>query len=117
MRDKQDKQARYLRKYGSLQLVQERHQALIEQGKSEGISFSFGGRVTDTRRSHRLFAKAWQLKGEESQRKIVKRVFKTYFEEDGDCGDLELLARDAVEAGIFETKEEVSCLREFDCEA
>lgn len=84
------------------------HKSMIQQGLSEGINFSFGGNVSQTTRSHRLFAKARELKGEEGQLKVVRRVMVTYFEEEGDPGSYDLLSRDAVSSGIFETKEEVS---------
>lgn len=100
-------------------------QAMIERGRGEGIEFSYGGNVSQTTDSHRLIEKSRELKGEEGQVRLVercvffrafwggaagelmsRRLFKTYFEEEGDPGSLELLSRDAETAEIM-SKDEV----------
>lgn len=110
---------------------------MIERGKAEGINFSYGGNVANTIDSHRLIEKARAVKGEQGQldfveKSVVKhvhlvicgnigltrslfvaRTFKTYFEEEGDPGSHELLARDAESVGLM-TKDEVSRARSLD---
>lgn len=49
-------------------------------GLSEGIRFSFDGRIGRTRDSHRLIALALRLGGVEMQGKVVDELFRRYFE-------------------------------------
>lgn len=46
---------------------------MIERGRAEGIEFSYGGVVSQTTHSHRMIAKARELKGEEGQLRLVSR--------------------------------------------
>lgn len=80
---------------------------LRRRGQAVGINFSYGGKLSQTTDSHRLIEKARQVGGEEGQLNFVERLFKTYFEEEGDIGDHNLLARDAETAAIL-SKEEAS---------
>lgn len=67
------KRERYIRKFGGPEKVAAMEQAMIERGKAEGISFSYGGVVSQTTDSHRMIAKARELKGEEGQLRFVER--------------------------------------------
>lgn len=50
-----------------------RSDAMAERGRGEGINFSYGGNISQTTNSHRLIAKARELKGEEGQLRMVER--------------------------------------------
>jgi predicted DsbA family dithiol-disulfide isomerase len=84
---------------------------LRRRGRGVGINFSYGGNLSQTTDSHRLIEKAYQVGGEEAQLKFVDRLFKTYFEEEGDIGDHNLLARDAETAGIMSKDEALAFLK------
>ncbi|TNY21085.1 thioredoxin-like protein [Rhodotorula diobovata] len=99
----ENKRERYQRRFGGVDKVAAMEQAMIERGKQcdPPIAFSYDGVVSQTTDSHRIIEKAYQLKGEDGQLALVERLFKTYFEESGDPGSHDLLARDAVSTGIF----------------
>ncbi|ORY75665.1 thioredoxin-like protein [Leucosporidium creatinivorum] len=105
------KRDRYIRKFGGAEKVAAMEQAMIERGKAEGINFSYGGVVSQTTDSHRMISKARELKGEEGQLRFVERTFKTYFEEEGDPGSHNLLARDAETAGIMSKDDALAFLK------
>ncbi|POY71436.1 hypothetical protein BMF94_5749 [Rhodotorula taiwanensis] len=102
-----NKRDRYTRRFGGAERVQKMEEAMIQRGLecNPPIKFSYGGVVSQTTDSHRLIEKARELKGEEGQLRLVERLFKTYFEEEGDPGSHELLSRDAETAGIMPASE------------
>ncbi|KAM0755769.1 thioredoxin-like protein [Meredithblackwellia eburnea MCA 4105] len=107
----ENKLERYQRRFGGLDKVKAMTDSMKERGLKEGINFSYGGVVSQTTDSHRIITKARELKGEEGQLKLVERLFKTYFEEEGDPGSHELLARDAETAGILSKEEALAFLK------
>ena len=69
----ENKRERYIKRFGGVEKVRAMEQAMIERGKGEGINFSYGGVVSQTTSSHRMIAKARELKGEEGQLRFVER--------------------------------------------
>ena len=50
-----------------------------EVGRESGISFSYGGYISNTLRSHVLAELSWEIGGATAQDKFIERVFKGYF--------------------------------------
>lgn len=92
----------YLRaKFGSGDRPRQIYRAIAESGREEGIEFQFDRieRTPNTVNSHRLIH--WSgPKGFQDQ--VVESLFKAYFEEGRDVGDLEVLTRCATRAGMGE---------------
>jgi hypothetical protein len=105
----ENKRERYQRRYGGVAKVAAMEEQMIARGLVEGIKFSYGGNVSQTTDSHRLIEKAKLLGGEIAQIKVVEKLFRTYFEEEGDPGSFDLLSRDAEAVGVM-TKDEVSSI-------
>lgn len=79
---------------------------LSSMGQSEGICFSFQGKVGNTRDAHRLIQLA-RLKDSQTgnrtseyQEKLMDALMKGYFEEGGDITSHEMLIGAAEKAGI-----------------
>jgi predicted DsbA family dithiol-disulfide isomerase len=77
---------------------------MAEVGKREGIQFKFGGKIGNTRNSHRLIAEAG-AGGGDLQDRLVNALFHAYFEVNEDISSKEVLARIATEVGVFESQE------------
>ena len=73
-------------------------------GKGEGIKFKYGGKIGNTRDSHRLIAEAGAREGD-LQDRLVNALFHAYFEINDDISSKETLARIAKEVGLFECEE------------
>jgi predicted DsbA family dithiol-disulfide isomerase len=86
---------------GNPERVAEAQAELERQGEASGIGFRFDliERVPNTRRSHLLMAHAARLG---RQTVVMDRVMRAYFEEGRDIGDIEVLVRLGVEAGLRE---------------
>lgn len=95
-----DKQAYYERKFGA-QRTQLMQAHLAKVGKQLGIDFAFGGKVGNTRDSHRL-VQLGRTKGEAVQTAVMEQVFKAYFEANEDITDPEVLVACGVRAGLEE---------------
>jgi predicted DsbA family dithiol-disulfide isomerase len=96
-----DRGAYLAAKIGSAERVAEVHAGLRRQGEASGIEFRFDliERMPNTRRSHLLMAHAARC-GRQSV--VMDRVMRAYFEEGCDIGDIEVLVRLGVEAGLSE---------------
>jgi predicted DsbA family dithiol-disulfide isomerase len=96
-----DRAAYLATKIGSPERVAEGHEELERQGEASGIAFRFDliERVPNTRRSHLLMAHAARSG---RQNAVMERVMRAYFEEGCDIGDIEVLVRLGVEAGLAE---------------
>jgi predicted DsbA family dithiol-disulfide isomerase len=68
-------------------------------GRGCGITFSFAGRIGNTRDSHRLLRFAGR-KGQEVPREVLGCLFRDVFEGEGDVSSREDLMRVAVKAGL-----------------
>ena len=77
------------------------HQRLIDMGKERGIAFAFDRieRSPNTLDAHRVIRWA-QSSGKQDA--LVERLFKLYFEEGRDIGDIETLVECALRCGIDE---------------
>jgi predicted DsbA family dithiol-disulfide isomerase len=74
-------------------------------GESLGIDFKYGGKIGNTRDSHRIIAEAG-AKGGDLQDRLVNALFHSYFEVNEDISSKEVLARIATEVGLFKSQEE-----------
>jgi predicted DsbA family dithiol-disulfide isomerase len=74
---------------------------LVRQGEASGIEFRFDliERMPNTRRSHLLIAHAGRSG---RQMAVMERIMRAYFREGCDIGDVEVLVRLGVEAGLAE---------------
>jgi predicted DsbA family dithiol-disulfide isomerase len=94
----------YMRaKFGSDEQAAEIYQAIEQAGEVEKIPFAFDAitRVPNTVASHRLIS--WSLKlGRQDS--VVEGLFRCYFEEGKDIGDIDVLAAVAGEAGLDEAE-------------
>jgi predicted DsbA family dithiol-disulfide isomerase len=68
-------------------------------GAQEGITFSFAGKLGNTRDSHRLIHLG-KAKGPEVENRVVMELFRDYFEGTGDVTSFETLVRVGVKSGI-----------------
>lgn len=95
-----DKQEYYEQKFGAKRTeMMQGHLARL--GKQVGINFGFGGRTGNTRDSHRLI-QLGKTKGEAQQTKVVEQLFNSYFEENEDITDREVLIKRGTQAGLDE---------------
>ena len=79
--------------------VQQTKDTLTRLGSAEGVQFKFGGRIGNTRDSHRLIAMAGK-KGPEVQGIVAEELFRGYYEEEQDITSHEFLIRAAKAAGL-----------------
>lgn len=86
----------YNRKFGK-DRVERMIPYMKEVGKKDGINFSYGGNVGNTFDSHRLIT--WAKKfGKQDE--VVEELFKRYFEQEKNLGDLDVLIDAAKDAGL-----------------
>jgi predicted DsbA family dithiol-disulfide isomerase len=96
-----DRAAYLAARIGDPAKVAEAHAELERQGRLSGIEFRFDliESMPNTRRSHLLIAHA----GRSGRQSAVKeRIMRAYFEEGCDIGDIDVLVRLGVEAGLAE---------------
>jgi predicted DsbA family dithiol-disulfide isomerase len=96
-----DRAAYLTARVGNPERVAAAHADLKRQGEAAGIEFRFDliERMPNTRRSHLLIAHAARSG---RQGPVKDRVMRAFFEEGGDIGDVEVLVRLGVEAGLAE---------------
>ena len=96
-----DRAAYLAARIGTPDLVAETHAELKRQGEASGIEFRFDLMkwMPNTRRSHLLIAHAARSG---YQAAVNDRIMRAYFEEGADIGDIEVLVRLGVEAGLAE---------------
>jgi len=96
-----DRAAYLAARAGDPKRVAEAHADLQRQGEASGIVFRFDliERMPNTRRSHLLIAHAARCG---RQTAVKERVMRAYFEEGCDIGDIEVLVRLGVDAGLAE---------------
>lgn len=80
------------------------HQGIMTQrmslmGQSEGICFSFQGKIGNTRDAHRLVQLA-RTKGGDAPDKVMAELMKAFFEEGGDITSHEMLLAAGGKAGL-----------------
>ena len=88
-------------KFGGGDRPRQIYQAIAESGREAGIEFQFSRirRTPNTVLSHRLVH--WSAK-HNRQDEVVAEMFKLYFEEGRDLGDMETVVECAVRVGIDE---------------
>jgi predicted DsbA family dithiol-disulfide isomerase len=74
-------------------------------GGSVGIKFKYGGKIGNTRDSHRLIAEAG-ARGGDLQDRLVNKLFNAYFEVNDDISSKDTLAKIATEVGLFKNQQE-----------
>jgi predicted DsbA family dithiol-disulfide isomerase len=86
-------------KFGGGERPRQIYQAIAESGREAGIEFQFAkiNRTPNTVLSHRLIY--WSAK-QERQDEVVASLFKGYFEDGLDLGDLDVLVACAQRAGL-----------------
>jgi predicted DsbA family dithiol-disulfide isomerase len=86
-------------KFGGGDRPRQIYQAIAESGREAGIEFQFARikRTPNTVLSHRLVH--WSAKNER-QDEVVAELFKAYFEDGLDIGDLAVLVECATRAGL-----------------
>ncbi|KAG8851259.1 hypothetical protein FRB91_008173 [Serendipita sp. 411] len=99
------KRERYAQKFGASRFDQ-MESMMRQRFADEGLSISYDGSVRQTTLSHRLIAKAYAVGGQELQLKMIERVYKTYFTDAKDIGDVNVLVPIAVEGGVFKDADE-----------
>ncbi|KAK4237569.1 DSBA-like thioredoxin domain-containing protein [Achaetomium macrosporum] len=68
-------------------------------GEAEGIKFSFGGKIGNTRDAHRLVQLA-KTKSNEMENRLISTMFKSHFEEDADITSQDTLVAIGEKAGL-----------------
>lgn len=96
-----DRQAYMLKKFGDPARLTAAHDRLKELGLAAGINFDFDAIKfsPNTLDAHRLIYWAETL-GQETQTRLVGRLFRAYFEEGQNIGDHEVLISAASDAGM-----------------
>ncbi|TDL20859.1 thioredoxin-like protein [Rickenella mellea] len=84
---------------------------------TDGIKFTFGGVIRQTTLAHRLLLKAWRVGGMKLQIPLLKELFRAFFEEEKDIGDIETLATYADVVGVLSKEEAVTFLESKELEA
>lgn len=74
---------------------------LSEIGRELGINFAYGGKTGNTRDSHRVVQLA-KTKGEETQTRVMEKLFNAYFELNEDITDHAVLTKAAIGGGLEE---------------
>ncbi len=89
----------YARKFGSVEQARSRYARVIEAAESEGLTLAYErvARIPNTRLAHRLI---WLADAPDIQSTVVDALFRAYFIEGLDLGDLKLLTDIAVSAGL-----------------
>jgi predicted DsbA family dithiol-disulfide isomerase len=103
--DGMDRKAYLEAKFGSLEAFGRMEEQLLAAGKVERIPFAFEKiqRTPNTFAAHRLI---WYAAQQMKQDDVVEALFRGYFLEGKDIGDLKTLARVAAEAGLDWTETE-----------
>jgi predicted DsbA family dithiol-disulfide isomerase len=98
-REGADRRAHLERKFGGKDGAKRVYDAIDQAGDSVGIPFAFRDieRQPNTVDSHRLIDKAGQLGKQDA---VVEALFKAYFLDGRDIGDLDTLVEIAAEAGL-----------------
>lgn len=97
-----DKQEYLQAKFG-VQRSAQMHDRMTGLGKGLGINFSWGGKLGNSRDSHRLVYLAKKY-GNETELKVVDGLFSAFFEKEQDIADYGVLKSIATGAGISEAE-------------
>ncbi|UNI17792.1 hypothetical protein JDV02_004111 [Purpureocillium takamizusanense] len=78
-------------------------QRLTAVGRELGIAFKFGGRTGNTRDSHRL-VQLGKKHGNETELRVINGLYNSFFENEGDISQYDVLRKVALGAGISEAE-------------
>jgi predicted DsbA family dithiol-disulfide isomerase len=94
-----DRQAHRARKFGSLARAQELEARVAAAGAEEGIQFRFDRiqKIPNTFEAHRLI---WFAGRDGVQDALVERLFRAYFIDAKDVGEVDVLKRIGTESGL-----------------
>jgi predicted DsbA family dithiol-disulfide isomerase len=94
-----DRQAHRARKFGSLARAEELEARVATAGAEEGIQFRFDRiqKIPNTFEAHRII---WFAGREGVQDAVVERLFRAYFIDAEDVGDVDVLKRIGAESGL-----------------
>lgn len=94
-----DRRAYIERKFGSSENIKPIHAALLQAGEDEGIPFAFEKitRTPNTINSHRLIRWSHSMGVQDA---VVELLFRRYFIDGADIGQIKVLAAIANEAGM-----------------
>jgi predicted DsbA family dithiol-disulfide isomerase len=94
-----DRRAYIERKFGSSDKIKPIHAALLQAGEDEGIAFAFEQitRTPNTINSHRLIRWSHSMGVQDA---VVELLFRRYFVEGADIGQIKVLAAIAEESGM-----------------
>lgn len=106
-----DKLSRYREKFGEARMAQ-MLPYMARTGAADGIKFSYGGKIANTMNAHRIAELAYSRGGAALQNAVMEAMFKFYFEEEGNLGDLPALTDVVVAAGM--ERKEVDALLKCD---
>jgi len=109
-----EKLKHYQKKFGT-EGLQSKFDSMIKVGEEEGIAFSYGGRIGNTMKSHRLIEFALQKDSSlQLQDKLIELIFSAYFEQEKDIANNDCLSELAHSAGVFESTQEAKDFLESD---
>jgi len=98
------KMDRYKQKFGEERIKQMLPQ-MTETGQQEGIQFSFGGKIGSTFDSHRLlYYVKQQENGQQKQNDLINILFRSYFEQEQDLSNHQVLIKAAEQIGFNQDK-------------
>ncbi|KAI0077036.1 thioredoxin-like protein [Panus rudis PR-1116 ss-1] len=84
---------------------------ISSRGEELGLKIKlWDGVITQTTMAHRLLLKAWKLGGQTLQLPTLEALFKAYFEDGQNMGDVATLARIAAANGVMSEEEAVQFL-------
>jgi predicted DsbA family dithiol-disulfide isomerase len=94
-----DRQAYMRGKFGDLSRLQSVHDRLVAYGKDVGAAYDFEAitRAPNTLKAHRLIRWAGEAGVQDA---VVDRLFRAYFEQGQDIGDIATLADIAADSGL-----------------
>ncbi len=103
--DGMDRTAYLKAKFGSLENFWRMKEQLLAAGEEEEIPFAFDKiqRTPNTFAAHRL---VWYAAQQRKQDQVVEALFRAYFLEGQNIGDLNIIAHAAVEVGLDRTETE-----------
>ena len=77
---------------------------MTTMGMKDNIKFSFGGMTANTVDSHRLVEYAFAHGGFTLQNQVMEELFKAYFEQQQNIGDIQVLATVGEKCGLNKEK-------------
>ncbi|KAF7424259.1 hypothetical protein PC9H_009565 [Pleurotus ostreatus] len=105
-----DRTTFYMNKMGK-EKFEATESAIDKWTKESGVPISFNGPMSQTIWAHRLSLKAFNIGGQALQLPLLTALFKAYFEEKKDIGDINLLADISEEVGVMTKGEAIEFLQ------